>query len=134
MSTEKSELHITDIDADKKGLWIAASRQSSESANLREWVINALNNAANAQLTTAHGFVFTLNPDDFTLEKSGLSDAKSWWSDDKYDLFTSKDDELFVFYENGVRRVVYEALYYFDEHEHEQAREQEFIVRLYKND
>ena len=43
MSTGKSELHITDIEREDKGKWVAASRLKNQT--LTEWVIEALNRA-----------------------------------------------------------------------------------------
>lgn len=44
MSTEKSELHITDIERVNKGMWVAAARL--EGIPLSEWVIEVLNDAS----------------------------------------------------------------------------------------
>ena len=44
MSTEKSELHITDIEREDKGAWVAISRELN--MTLGEWVIESLNKAA----------------------------------------------------------------------------------------
>lgn len=37
----KSELHITDIDREDKGRWVAAARDKNQT--LAEWAIEALN-------------------------------------------------------------------------------------------
>ena len=44
MSTEKSELHVTDIERENKGAWVFAAR--AEKITLSEWVIKHLNRAA----------------------------------------------------------------------------------------
>lgn len=48
MSSEKSELHITNIDRVNKAMWVAASRLGE--ITLAEWAIDALNNAADQQI------------------------------------------------------------------------------------
>ena len=40
MSTEKSELHVTDIEREDKGRWVAASRLKNQT--LAQWSIDAL--------------------------------------------------------------------------------------------
>ena len=44
MSTEKSELHITDIEREDKGRWVSAAR--TQKMRLGEWAIKTLNEAA----------------------------------------------------------------------------------------
>ena len=43
MSTEKSELHVTEIEREDKGRWVSASREKNKT--LAAWVIEALNRA-----------------------------------------------------------------------------------------
>lgn len=44
MSTEKSELHVTNIERSDKTAWVAAAQK--EKKNLVQWVIDALNDKA----------------------------------------------------------------------------------------
>lgn len=131
MSTKNTtNLHLDAIDAHEKGLWVLASRQSSNTTTLKDWISKTLTQAAREQLGVAATSPGMLNPADFTLLKSGLSDAKGWWTDETYDLFVSQaGDELHVFQEPERKRIVYQALYYFDEFEH--VKESDFIHRLY---
>lgn len=48
MSSEKSELHITNIDRINKAMWVAAARL--DETNLAQWAIEALNNAADHKI------------------------------------------------------------------------------------
>jgi hypothetical protein len=52
MSTEKSELHITDINRADKGLWVAAARLKNQT--LAQWSIDALNRAESDQALAKH--------------------------------------------------------------------------------
>lgn len=44
MTNLKSELHVTEIERDDKGAWVAISRELN--MTLAEWVIESLNKAA----------------------------------------------------------------------------------------
>ena len=49
---EKSELHVTDIEREDKGRWVAASRLKNQT--LAQWAIDALNRAEFEQSLAKH--------------------------------------------------------------------------------
>lgn len=48
MSTEKSELHIADIEREDKGRWVSASR--TKKISLAQWAIDVLNEASKREI------------------------------------------------------------------------------------
>jgi hypothetical protein len=49
MSTEKSELHVTNIEREDKGRWVSSAR--AQKITLAEWAIKMLNDAAKHTIT-----------------------------------------------------------------------------------
>lgn len=47
MSIEKSELHVTEIEREDKGRWVASAREKNQT--LAEWVVENLNRDAHNQ-------------------------------------------------------------------------------------